>query len=193
MCEFLAGGDFNCQQLAGEMGQACAALAAAVAGNPLPAGLPDEARVALQWIVAVKRQETAACDALVEEPDRIACQALLKADPGICPKVRPLEEYVDNDFSCRKPLVYRAEHPAAWGNLVALTVASALLGPGKCEVYLDLLEAGQKRTMKGGDVVLDGNGNYQHFHLFTGKGRLIDVRVACEWEPPGDSPGGDVR
>jgi hypothetical protein len=193
MCESLVGGDFNCKQLGDEMGQLCEALAAGIAGSPLPAGLPAEARVALQWIVAVKRQETAACDGLAGEQDRIACLALLKADPGVCPKVRALEEYVDNDFSCRKPVLYQAEHPAAWGNLVALTVASALLGPGKCEVYLDLLEDGRKRTMKAGDVVLDGNGNYKHFHLFTGKGRLIDVRVACEWEPPGESPGGDVR
>ncbi len=193
MCEFVVVGDFNCKRLAGEMAAACEALAAGIAGKPLPASIPDDARVALQWLIAVKRQETTACDALTEVADRSACQALLNADPAVCPKVRGLEEFIDQDFSCRKPVVYQAEHPAAWGNLVALTVASAILGPGNCEVHLDLLEDGRKRTMKGGEVALDGMGNYKHFHLFTGKGRLIDVRVACQWKPPGESPGGDVR
>ncbi len=193
LCEFVVAGDFNCQQLDGEMAAACEALAAALSGAQLPADMPEEARSALQWIVAVKRQESASCDALSDDADRSACKALLKADPAICPSVRPLEEYVDGDFSCRQPLLYKAEHPAAWGNLVALTVATAMAGPGQCEVSLDLLENGQKRTMKADDASLAGNGDYEHYHLFTGQGRLIDVRVSCRWSPPGASPGGDQR
>lgn len=193
MCEFLVGGDFNCKQLADDMAPACEALAAALSGAQLPADMPGEARAAVQWIVAVKRQESAACEPLSDTADRTACQALLKADPALCPRVRPLDEYLDDDFSCRQPLLYKAEHPAAWGNLVALTVASAMPGPGQCEVSLDLLENGQKRTMKADDASLAGNGDYEHYHLFTGQGRLIDVRVSCRWDPPVDSPGGDQR
>ena len=191
LCQFVVGGEFNCKQLAGEMGGVCEALAAGVASSPLPAAMSDDGMTAVQWIVAIKRQETAACEVLAESSDRTACLALLKADVGVCPPVRPLDEFIDEDFACRKPLVYKAEHPAAWGNMVALTVASAIRGPGQCEVHLDLLEDGRKRTMKAGDAALDRNGKYKHFHIFTGKGRLIDVRVSCQWEPPEEPPGGD--
>jgi hypothetical protein len=185
ICRFSAVGRFACQEVGDpDLAAACQALEGLLAGTPLPTSLPAEMATALQWIAAIRRQETAACDALAEVPERNACRALLQADASHCQQERAVSEAVDGDFSCRQPLVYKAEHPAAWGNLVALTVASAVPGVGQCEVFVDLLEAGVKRTMKAGEVTLSSHGTWQQIQLFTGQGRLIDVRVPCQWRLP---------
>lgn len=191
LCRFVVSGQFACGSLNEELSGPCKALAAHLeSGTELSASLPAELLSALQWIAAIKTQQSEACDALADLADRQACKALLQANRNQCKADRQIDEFVDGDFTCREPLVYQAEHPAAWGNLVVVTIASSYTGAGQCEVFVDLLEDGHKRTMRAGEVLLPEHGVWEHLHVWTGKGRLIDVRVPCQWTEPGSVTSG---
>ncbi len=195
VCGFAVKGKFDCAAVPeGPAAEVCKVMAVALSAPALPPGVPAEVADPVRWVRAIVKQDGRLCEEISEPMEAEACAALFAGDPSRCKLHRAEDERTPEDFACRTIIATYSEHPTAWGNRVYVAVGSPFRGRGKCEVMLELTDGGQGRTMKLGEVAIEGAGFWKEYHVETGRSRLVRVSAPCTWDAKSvEEPLGEAR
>lgn len=184
LCGFVATRRFTCAALESpDLERVCAAVEALLAGREAPAGLDDFARTAVYWLLPMINGEEGLCDRIPSLPEAAGCKAAVASDAGVCPTVRPTLEFLDNDYSCREMVLYRAVHKTPYGKELVLQLGSSYPGTAQCDVRVHFTGGGRRFVRELGAVTFDAQHSWREFRHLEAGAEPGRAEVDCVWEP----------
>ena len=182
LCGFLARGRLECSKLPeGFVRKACRAVDVVRAGK-VPAEMTGGELSTVMWLWAIADGISHPCKRIEKAVEAGECMALMEGEIGHCIASRPLDETIDNDYSCRKMVPFHRIIQKGNKAELLLAVSSAYKGTAQCLVKVEFEQHGVPVFKEFKDISVSGPGFWKEFRIPLNEGKFVGVEVPCKWD-----------